>query len=94
MLYAGLISLLYILYINLVWNFFSPWITLTPTNDQEIYFAKAAAPIMYFENVGVSIPKQCNPADLFKDNISGQGERYAKPGFKKSHMTIPALVDR
>ncbi|KAF7854202.1 hypothetical protein EAF04_010499 [Stromatinia cepivora] len=63
-------------------------------NGQEIYFARAVDAIEYFENAGFSIPKQCNPADVLMDIISGQGERYVKPGWRRSHMTIPSLIDR
>ncbi|KAI9644602.1 hypothetical protein NHQ30_006623 [Ciborinia camelliae] len=63
-------------------------------NGQEIYFAKAADAIEYFEKAGFSMSNQCNPADILMDIISGQGERYAKPGFKRSDMTISRLVNR
>ncbi|KAF7895056.1 hypothetical protein EAF00_006870 [Botryotinia globosa] len=83
MLHAGLISLK-----------FSGFINFYSYEDQEKYFAQSADSIKHFENVEFSKPKQCNPGDVFMDIISRQGERYAKTGFKESHMTIPALVDR
>lgn len=63
-------------------------------NGQEIYFARAADTIEYFENAGFSIPKQCNPADVLMDIISGQGHRYAKPGFRGLQMTTSSLINR
>ncbi|APA14592.1 hypothetical protein sscle_13g093620 [Sclerotinia sclerotiorum 1980 UF-70] len=63
-------------------------------NGQELYFARAVDAIEYFENAGFSIPKQCNPADVLMYIISGQGERYVKPGWRKSQMTIPSLINR
>ncbi|KAB8289656.1 hypothetical protein EYC80_010569 [Monilinia laxa] len=63
-------------------------------DGQEIYFARAFDAIEYFENVGFSIPNQCNPAGILMDIISGQGERYAKPGFKRSSMAISQLINR
>ncbi|TGO24451.1 hypothetical protein BPAE_0102g00130 [Botrytis paeoniae] len=40
-------------------------------SGQETYFAKAPDLIEYFENVGFSVSKQCNPADLLMDILSG-----------------------